>query len=66
MIYYRIRFRDWDHSKLMEVTKLKKALGCMTERAQSINEVKKREEHAVRVQEIQSILSSWKIDQVKS
>uniref|UniRef100_A0A914VEI5 Pleckstrin homology domain-containing family G member 1 n=1 Tax=Plectus sambesii TaxID=2011161 RepID=A0A914VEI5_9BILA len=42
-----------------EVTLIKKALECMTSRAKEINEVKKREEHAVRVKELQAMLQRW-------
>lgn len=45
---------------------IKKALDCMTSRAKEINEVKKREEHAVRVKELQAMLLHWNSsDQVR-
>jgi pleckstrin homology domain-containing family G member 1/2/3 len=38
---------------------IEEALGAMTGLAQHINEMKRRHEHAVRVQEIQSLLHDW-------
>jgi hypothetical protein len=37
------------------------ALSAMTSLAQHINEMKRRHEHAVRVQEIQSLLHDWQV-----
>lgn len=37
------------------------ALSAMTDIAQHINNMKRRHEHAVRVQEIQSLLYGWEV-----
>jgi hypothetical protein len=40
---------------------VEEALGAMTSLAIHINEMKRRHEHAVRVQEIQSLLLDWQV-----
>ena len=45
-----------DHAEYHVITE---ALSCMTSMAGHINEMKRKHEHAVRVQEVQSILYGW-------
>lgn len=59
-LFLQSTLKHWDHSKTSERKEIQRALECMTGRAQHINEVKKRQEHALRVQEIQRTLLSWK------
>lgn len=48
-------------SESHEIDDIRKALSVMTNIASHINEMKRKHEHAVRVQEIQSLLLGWMV-----